>query len=78
VFVDAAMSLSSREWDELKLLLDKSVLKFMGFNEPTLVVAALNCIDKGYDKRKTVGKTRATTSGKLWVRQGLRQAENCG
>ena len=52
------MSLSDREWDDLKLLLDKAVYKFLGFSEPSLVTAALNCIDKGYDEGKTAGKQR--------------------
>ena len=54
----AAMSLSAREWDDLKSLLDKAVIKFLGFSEPSLVTAALNCIDKGYDERKTAGNIR--------------------
>lgn len=49
------MSLTDREWDDLKALLDKAVNKFLGFSEPSLVTAALNCIDKGYDERKTAG-----------------------
>ena len=49
------MSLTDREWDDLKSLLDKAVYKFLGFGEPALVTAALNCIDKGYDERKTSG-----------------------
>lgn len=51
------MSLSSREWEDLKSLLDKAVHKFLGFTEQSLVTAALNCIDKGYDKKKTIGKS---------------------
>ena len=54
----SAMSLSDREWDDLKLLLDKAVYKFLGFSEPSLVTAALNCIDKGFDEGKTAGKQR--------------------
>lgn len=50
------MSLSDREWDDLKSILDKTVHRFLGFSEPSLVTAALNCIDKGYDKYKTVDK----------------------
>ncbi|KAK3597920.1 hypothetical protein CHS0354_042261 [Potamilus streckersoni] len=50
------MSLSDREWDDLKSILDKTVQKFLGFSEPSLVTAALNCINKGYDKRKTSEK----------------------
>ena len=50
------MSLSGREWDDLKPILDKAVYKFLGFSEPSLVTAALNCIDKGYDEHKTSGR----------------------
>ena len=50
------MSLSDRDWDDLKAILDKTVQKFLGFGEPSLVTAALNCIDKGYDKHKTVSE----------------------
>lgn len=53
------MSLTDREWDDLKALLDKAVNKFLGFSEPSLVTAALNCIDKGYDERKTADKLQA-------------------
>jgi len=49
------MSLTDREWDDLKALLDKAVSKFLGFSEPSLVTAALKCIDNGYDERKTIG-----------------------
>lgn len=50
------MSLTDREWDDLKALLDKAVSKFLGFSEPSLVTAALNCIDKGYNEKQTAGK----------------------
>ena len=50
------MSLSRKDLDELKPMLERTVQKFLGFTEPTLVTAALNCVDKGYEKRKTVGK----------------------
>ncbi|XP_052242082.1 U4/U6 small nuclear ribonucleoprotein Prp3-like isoform X1 [Dreissena polymorpha] len=50
------MSLSDKEWDDLKLLLDKAVSKFLGFSEPSLVTAALKCIDNGYDEKKTADK----------------------
>ncbi len=39
-------------------MIDRTVHKFLGFSEATLSTAALNCLDKGYDKRKTVGKAR--------------------
>ena len=50
------MSLSRKELEELKPMVDKTVQKFLGFSEPTLVMASVNCMDKGYDKRKTVGE----------------------
>ncbi|XP_046561632.1 LOW QUALITY PROTEIN: U4/U6 small nuclear ribonucleoprotein Prp3-like [Haliotis rubra] len=53
------MSLSRREYDDLKSVLDKTVHKFLGFSEPTLVSAALDCIDRGYDRKKTVDKLTA-------------------
>ena len=49
------MSLSRKETEDLKPLIEKVVNKFLGFSEPTLLTAAVNCLDKGYDKRKTVG-----------------------
>ena len=42
--------------EELKPLVDRTVQKFLGFNEPALVSAAVRCIVKGYDLRKTIGK----------------------
>lgn len=50
------MSLSRKELEDMKGIMDKTVQKFLGFSEPAVVTAALNCIDKGYDKRKTVGQ----------------------
>ena len=50
------MSLSKKEVDELKPVIDRVVQKVVGFSEPTLVTAAINCIDKGYDEKKTAGK----------------------
>ena len=50
------MVLSRRDLDELKPEVDQLVINLFGFNEPTLVTAALNCIDKGYDEEKTISK----------------------
>ena len=61
------MSLSDREWDDLKLLLDKAVYKFLGFSEPSLVTAALNCIDKGYDEAKTAGKHKRDNEDRFFL-----------
>jgi U4/U6 small nuclear ribonucleoprotein PRP3 len=50
------MSLSRRELEDLKPMIDKAVQVFLGFSEPTLVTVAINCVDKGYDQRKTADK----------------------
>ena len=50
------MSLSRRELEDMKDVVEKTVSKFLGFSEATLVTAALTCVDKGYDRRKTVGE----------------------
>lgn len=44
-----------KDGDELKHVVDSTVEKFLGTSEPTLVKAAISCLDKGYDKKKTVG-----------------------
>ena len=63
------MSLSRKELEELRPMVDRTVHKFLGFSEGTLSTAALNCLDKGYDRRKTVGKnficTERITCGHL-------------
>ncbi|KAG1679064.1 U4/U6 small nuclear ribonucleoprotein Prp3 [Nymphon striatum] len=48
----------SRKDDDLKPFVEKTVQKFLGFSEPALVTAAMNCISSGYDKRKTSEKLR--------------------
>ena len=50
------MSLSRKELEDMRPMVANSVQKFLGFGEDTLVTASLNCIDKGYDRRKTIGK----------------------
>lgn len=50
------MALSRKEVEELKPIIDRTVVKFLGFSEPTLATAAVSCLEKGYDKNKTVGK----------------------
>jgi len=49
------MALSKKEVEELKPIIDRTVVKFLGFSEPTLATAAVSCLEKGYDKHKTVG-----------------------
>ncbi|XP_046396426.1 U4/U6 small nuclear ribonucleoprotein Prp3 [Ischnura elegans] len=48
--------LSRKDIEEMKPSLDKTVQKFLGFNEPSLVTAAINCLVSGYDRRKTTDK----------------------
>ena len=50
------MSLSKKDLDDMRPAIDKMVRKFLGFEEPTLVIAATTCLDKGYSKSKTVSK----------------------
>ena len=52
------MSLSKRELDELKPWIEKTVKRVLGFSEPTVVTAALNCVGKGMDKKKAAGTSR--------------------
>ena len=49
------MALSRKEVEELKPIIDSTVVKFLGFSEPTLATAAVSCLEKGYDKHKTMG-----------------------
>uniref|UniRef100_H3AQQ6 U4/U6 small nuclear ribonucleoprotein Prp3 n=1 Tax=Latimeria chalumnae TaxID=7897 RepID=H3AQQ6_LATCH len=46
------MSLSKRDLEELKPWVEKTVRRVLGFSEPTVVTAALNCVGKGMDKKK--------------------------
>ncbi|XP_069074664.1 U4/U6 small nuclear ribonucleoprotein Prp3 isoform X2 [Pleurodeles waltl] len=52
------MSLSKRELDEMKPWVEKTVKRFLGFSEPTVVTAALNCVGKGMDKKKAADQLR--------------------
>lgn len=52
------MALSKRELDELKPWVEKTVKRVLGFSEPTVVTAALNCVGKGMDKKKAAGRSR--------------------
>lgn len=49
------MSLPKREVEELRPWVERTVKKELGFSEPTVVTAALHCVGKGLDKRKTIG-----------------------
>lgn len=53
------MSLPKREVEELRPWVERTVKKVLGFSEPTVVTAALHCVGKGLDKRKTTGKFHA-------------------
>lgn len=65
------MALSKRELDELKPWVEKTVKRVLGFSEPTVVTAALNCVGKGMDKKKAAGRSwRGEPLG--WSGSGLR------
>lgn len=49
------MSLPKREMEELRPWVERTVKKVLGFSEPTVITAALHCLGKGLDKRKTIG-----------------------
>lgn len=55
VLQDWRMSLPKREMEELRPWVERTVKKVLGFSEPTVVTAALHCVGKGLDKRKTIG-----------------------
>lgn len=52
------MSLPKREVEELRPWVERIVKKVLGFSEPTVVTAALHCVGKGLDKRKTTDQLR--------------------
>ncbi|XP_036394822.1 U4/U6 small nuclear ribonucleoprotein Prp3 [Megalops cyprinoides] len=52
------MSLPRREVEELRPWVERTVKKVLGFSEPTVVTAALHCVGKGLDKRKTTDQLR--------------------
>ncbi|XP_035285456.1 U4/U6 small nuclear ribonucleoprotein Prp3-like isoform X2 [Anguilla anguilla] len=52
------MSLPRRDVEELRPWVERTVKKVLGFSEPTVVTAALHCLGKGLDKRKTTDQLR--------------------
>lgn len=46
-------AISRKDAEEIKPQVVKTVEKFLGFSEPSLVTTALNCLISGYDKIKT-------------------------
>ncbi|CAL8290552.1 unnamed protein product [Merluccius merluccius] len=52
------MSLPKREVEELRPWVERTVKKVLGFSEPTVITAALHCLGKGLDKRKTIDQLR--------------------
>ncbi|KAJ8383772.1 hypothetical protein AAFF_G00214590 [Aldrovandia affinis] len=52
------MSLPRREVEELRPWVERTVNKVLGFPEPTVIKAALHCVGKGLDKRKTTDQLR--------------------
>ncbi len=56
-----AMSLSKRDLDEMRPMVDDIVRKVLGFSESSVTMAALNCVGKGMSKMKTIGKESRLT-----------------
>lgn len=50
-----ALTISQKEVDDIKPYLEKTVSKFLGFREPSLVTTLMHCLSSGYDKYKTAG-----------------------
>ncbi|CAN0265460.1 unnamed protein product [Lampetra planeri] len=53
------MALTKKDVEELKPWVEKTVKKVLGFTEPTVVTAALNCVGKGMDRGKTEEQLKA-------------------
>lgn len=56
--------LSRRDTDDLKPDLDKLVYKVLGLNDSSLVSTIINCLNSGYDKRKTIEKLTSYVDSK--------------
>ena len=57
------MAMSKRDMEDLRPTVDTVMQKTFGFSDPTVVVAALNCVAKGMDKTRTVGKLQISFLG---------------
>ncbi|XP_025416653.1 U4/U6 small nuclear ribonucleoprotein Prp3 [Sipha flava] len=55
-----ALSISRKEVEDIKPYLEKTVSKFLGFREPSLVTTLMHCLSSGYDKYKTADKLRSS------------------
>ncbi|XP_015364314.1 PREDICTED: U4/U6 small nuclear ribonucleoprotein Prp3 [Diuraphis noxia] len=55
-----ALSISRKEVEDIKPYLEKTVSKFLGFREPSLVTTLMHCLSSGYDKFKTAEKLRSS------------------
>lgn len=62
------MSLSRKEIDELKPVIDKAVYKLLGTNDSSLLRTAIDCVSSGYDRRKTTDKLSAYVDNKKAMR----------
>lgn len=71
------MSLNKREVEELKPWVERTVKKVLGFSEPTVVTAALHCVGKGLDKRKTIGNYKQPKTWVLACHKGFFEWETC-
>ena len=50
-----ATLMSKRDLDEFRPVVDDIVMKVLGFSEPSVTIAALNCVSKGMNKMRTTG-----------------------
>jgi len=55
-----ALSITRKEVEDIKPYLEKTVSKFLGFREPSLVTTIMHCLSSGYDKYKTAEKLRSS------------------
>ena len=49
-------SLSKREHDELRSWLVQRVAQMLGYPDSSVVSAAMQCVQKGYDSKSTTGR----------------------
>ncbi|XP_050421562.1 U4/U6 small nuclear ribonucleoprotein Prp3 [Adelges cooleyi] len=55
-----ALEISKKEVEDIKPYLEKTVTKFLGFREPSIVTTLMHCFTSGYDKYKTADKLRSS------------------
>ena len=56
LFTGTLTIMTTKEQEDLRNHVERAVRKFLGQDDSGLVHTALNCIGKGYDRRKTESK----------------------